>query len=42
MKRWKEDDTLGEAFIKNAREDLVGPTFEEIIRLESGKIQAGS
>ena len=42
MKRWKGDDTLGEAFIKNAREDLVGPAFEEIIRLESGKIQSGS
>ncbi len=42
MKRWREHGPLGETFIKNAREDLVGPAFEEIIRLESGKIQSGS
>jgi len=39
MNRWKNDGSLGRAFVDNARDDLVGPALDEIIRLESEKIR---
>ena len=42
MKRWESTGTLSPTFIDNAKKDLVGPAFDEIIRLEVGKIRGGS
>jgi hypothetical protein len=39
MKRWEAEGTLGAAFIKNHWEDNVGPAFDEIIKLENGKLR---
>lgn len=42
MKRWESSGTLSRIFIDNVKNDLVGPTFDEIIRLEIGKLRGGS
>jgi hypothetical protein len=38
MNRWETNDTLSAAFIKNHWDDNVGPAFDEIIKLENGKL----
>lgn len=39
MRRWKSNRTLGATFIKDVKEDAVGPAFDSIIMLESLKIK---
>lgn len=39
MKRWKKAGQLGETFVENAKDDLVGPAFDKVIRLEALKIR---
>lgn len=39
MRRWKSNRTLGATFIKDVKEDTVGPAFDSIIMLESLKIK---
>lgn len=36
LKRWKEEDKLGSAFISNAKE-IISDGFDAVIELESGK-----
>jgi hypothetical protein len=38
MNRWESEGSLSAAFIKNQWDDNVGPAFDEIIKLENGKL----
>jgi hypothetical protein len=42
MKRWEDEDKLSAAFVKNHWDDNVGPAFDEIIKLENGKLRNGN
>jgi hypothetical protein len=42
IKRWREEGTLNPYFVRNVAEHLVGPAFDEIIRLSYVQAESDS